>query len=112
MTQTRFTPGPWRKEQDERVIWGACDPDLPGTEGMGVPVANALPNGTRSWGILMSDEQIEANAHLIASAPELYDALEESRKTIVAHEKFLADEVFDPLFAQICAALAKARGEA
>ena len=72
---SKHTPGPWRVEPGTRLIWGACDPDDTTTNGFGFPVAEA-----RFWSYVerrvLKDDEIEANAALIARAPELLEVLE------------------------------------
>lgn len=54
----------------------------------------------------------KANAHLIASAPDLYEALSEARAQIdYLHEKFKETGTGNSVLAKIDAALSKARGE-
>jgi hypothetical protein len=76
--ETKFTPGPWKAVFDDRKIY---------IEGIGVP----------------TDKNEKANAHLIAAAPELYEAL----------EALLSYKTDAPLYFQENgrAALKKARGE-
>lgn len=71
------TPGPWRVEENTTLIWGNCDPDDPGTNGMGYPVAEArvmLGHGS-SFCRTERYEEAQANARLIAAAPALLEAL-------------------------------------
>ena len=95
MTDTKFTPGPWRAWQPRG------DESVPvRTDGLGITIAyvhqGAITNA-------------RANAHLIAAAPELYRYLAEVRK-------WMDTEEFGPWEAAFCAeidaVLAKARGEA
>lgn len=62
MNENKHTPGPWNaKEDSERFI---------SIQSSGVPIAEiCLP-------VLVSTEEINANARLIAAAPELLEALE------------------------------------
>jgi len=92
MTEPKFTPGPWFTD-DYGYIFSGERRD-----------AHMIAE-VRGWGwiqYLPNPEQIQdANAHLIAAAPELYKALEYCIKQI-------------PEFGDvpgIKAALAKARGE-
>ena len=107
MTEPKFTPGPW-----------TC---------LGPSFGDPLPRYTTEietdWEYEGAenrqicempfhhhDEENEANAHLIAAAPELYEALEWAYNTAVEHDN---QEQFD--WAIYCErlyqALAKARGE-
>lgn len=85
MTDTKFTPGPWRRGQTGNLrIYG---PDGMG-EHSGVVAEVKSKNGHQT-----------ANAHLIAAAPDLYEALEE----VIAATGYSNGKAR--------AALAKARGE-
>lgn len=109
MGETRFTPGPWRREQDTTLVWGECNADDMSTFGMGFPVAAAQGTGDRRWGRHLGEDEQAANATLIAAAPELYAALE----AIAAHLERIGDSRKDAPFIDAAnAALAKARGEA
>jgi len=54
MSETKFTPGPWRASKD------------------GFDVENVVGAGVCA---LYADETCEANARLIAAAPEMYEAV-------------------------------------
>ena len=65
MGEAKFTPGPWIAHRDERSEeWSARLPRVKGAAGQVFMCEVAGP-----W------DHMEANAHLIAAAPELYDAL-------------------------------------
>lgn len=80
MSEARFTKGPW------------------GEKNVLVRGLNFLSHAN------YPTELGKANAHLIAAAPELYEALED-----VLNSKEIVND--DPLVNKIIAALAKARGE-
>lgn len=84
MSERKWTPGPWSVKHDRgiRAADGAC-------------VASTYVAAPL------------ADAHLIAAAPDLYEALERSVKA-------WTDDVdrMGPMIRQALAALAKARGEA
>ena len=113
--QTKFTPGPWEweyplvsdRENPQSLTIGIfgggaqtyladCYMEHVGTE-----------NTTR--------EEMEANARLIAAAPEMYEALEAMRGEIAALVEDGTLEcgavVVNDGWLKLCAALAKARGE-
>lgn len=110
MTNTKFTPGPWKKP-------------LHGGSGL----IGKLPNGQEfqvaSVGGSMfsgegSDENSrllwaadEANAHLIAAAPELYAALVEAQRELASINAEGGMGDYTSQLAEIDAVLAKARGE-
>lgn len=60
------TPGPWTRDGTDLRIW-----DIRDDEALGVPIAEILRNGARRWGRRLSDEEIDANARLIAAAPDM-----------------------------------------
>jgi phage tail protein X len=94
MTDTKWTPGPWEVRTENgaiRVYYGKT--------------------------IAITDQMFEANAHLVAAAPELYEALKAMADD---YEEFVYNPATDrwdvPLFNKPVhdmarAALAKARGE-
>lgn len=95
MTEHKWTQGPWSVRRDE------CDDPVVVSECLGLELDGLC------W-----HENSDANAHLIAAAPELYEALE--RLLPMAEDDCFqygssADNDEDVLFAR--AALAKARGE-
>lgn len=97
MTETKFTPGPWDVEEmpSGRVTVTAGQFFICGDE--------------NSYGV------IDANAHLIAAAPELYEALETAIEEIKHLRKLAGDNgamIDDTDFVEGIAALSKARGEA
>lgn len=107
MSETKFTPGPWHKDERSDIY-------VRDSEGDYIAETYApMPKRKRAKG------ENEANAHLIAAAPELYEALEKAAEVFRAYQshheanrhtdkaernKFYAE--------QIEAALTKARGEA
>jgi len=94
---TKFTKGPWFAEQTierDDVFLDICAEDLSVVSDVGV-------NGA-------TEEQRRANAALIASAPELYDALEQIAALYI-------DDRSSAMHKALCIAnkaLKKARGEA
>ena len=92
-SERKWTPGPW--------IWGA---EFTGLYGAGKD--NAVLDYEPYEGMWIADytPQGEANAHLIAAAPDMYEALYRAVKQ-------LEDHGFDGLSCGGYAALAKARGE-
>jgi len=100
----KFTPGPW--ETSRNMVHS----------GQIATIHHCLGNDwveiwSQSWP--ESEAQQESNAHLIASAPELYDALAAVQSVIdsmaAISECPIALALMSP---SINAALAKARGEA
>jgi hypothetical protein len=112
MSETKFTPGPWRVEEGTTLVWGATSDE---TSYMKWPVARAeLAQQWQKQGRPTEDEA-EANARLIAAAPTLYEALEEAVACIIANRAtpgvFYEDSFEGSTLAKCEAVLAKARGE-
>jgi len=105
MSDTKWTPGPWVYEPT----------DYPGLEDtvagqMGRVMQADHGDYTICQLCDFSEDEILANAHLIAAAPEIYEALQDTRETIQA----LINEGYNGYVSQrdrIDRALAKARGE-
>lgn len=108
MTSDRkWTPGPWSLEKPNRA-W------------IGVSSEKHCNLAKVVW--RMSDDRLlgrnspekEANAHLIAAAPELYEALEAAMDAIIwwENEHTCCAGATDKEMNMARAALAKARGEA
>jgi hypothetical protein len=66
----KHTPGPWEWCETKTGLYG---PDYP------------IIDTDRDWGMFLHPTNLEANARLISAAPELLEALEESRDFIVDH---------------------------
>lgn len=91
MSETKHTPGPWvidGKNNGGPIIRSRAD-------GAYIARANGMPDPLET----------EANAYLIAAAPELYEALRAIRDELVRQ-----DIKFGPLIADADVALAKAEG--
>ena len=102
MTDTKFTKGPWAAN----IIKDDC-----GFHGFRINNESSNCNlicefvrGGRWQYILCDDKEEEANAHLIAAAPDMYDMLESIAKATVHDKSYAAAKpIFD--------LLKKARGE-
>ncbi|KAB2712834.1 hypothetical protein F9K88_07710 [Brucella intermedia] len=97
MSKPEFTPGPWSFRQNRN-----CSLDFFGEGGHRLILGNTF---------LINQV---ANAHLIATAPELYEALETAIEEINHLRKFAGDNgamIDDTDFVEGISALAKARGE-
>jgi hypothetical protein len=67
---SKHTPGPWKLNKEERSFHVCFN------HGAGLcEIALVEPVETRAGVVLISDEQAEANARLIAAAPEMEKAL-------------------------------------
>lgn len=100
MSEAKFTEGPWTAV-DNGAYWDVLE-KAPGYRGQVCSVHDAENiNG------ITRDEQI-ANAHLIAAAPELYEALDNALDILKNDKRSYVQDA-----ATECRmALAKARGEA
>ena len=101
--ERKWTAGPWTFDpDDDNEAKFVGDDDHEGT------ILNDHWHIARIWNY-RDDEECRANAHLIAAAPELYEALERMEK----HFRILPPkhDGEGSVFAQATAALAKARGE-
>ena len=118
MTETKFTPGPWVVGPFD-MIWPASDVELRDGKWR-EKVAEPRIIASASKGNLLPHED-KANAHLIAAAPDLYEASEpfDDLATLrVVHSPEWRDSdtitviVSIGALRDIKAARAKARGEA
>jgi hypothetical protein len=102
MTAPQFTPGPWH------VVGRAEEYNL--------AVCAPRPGNEDRLDSVLGDEHAEANARLIAAAPELYEALEALRSYGCPVCQGDCGSANPPVVScptqQASAALAKARGEA
>lgn len=76
---TQHTPGPWCVEQGTTLVWGDCTLNDDGSpDRLGVPVADAQL--ARPWaGGEPSHRTAEANACVIAAAPDMLTVLQRIR---------------------------------
>ena len=115
MTDTKFTPGPWLvvgsiPEEGVDCFWIKAQPH---------PAMRGLTKDIGTVDGYQDDPEREANAHLIAAAPELYQAID-SLLAIVGDSQGVVGyhlngdiaewDEFEEV-AQAFAALAKVRGE-
>ena len=102
------TPGPWRARRNSH-FWEVC-PERGGDEGIPFSVADVCSSepGDPDGGLQ------EANARLIAAAPELLEALEDAMRS--ARHDFApgpeGEAKFREAYAEQVAAIAKAKGGA
>lgn len=92
------TPGPWDCDGTQVYAEHLC-------------ICNAYRSRTDDEGNWMPNKEVEANARLIAAAPELLDALHSAKGTI---EYLLANADNGPAYnciEVIAAAIAKAEGQ-
>jgi len=78
---TKYTPGPWILEQDDWHIYAPCGGHTGLVAGCGGHSCNRRD---------LQDEQ-RANARLIAAAPDLLEAAEETRLALSEHACCLDD---------------------
>lgn len=105
---TKWTPGPWFVGAQNDTLYVIDGPPSPAPYDGPIPKEYG-PNvvATPGW----RQPNHDANANLIAAAPELYDALEELRD-YAAKEIQRGGAHHDPVWAKAADALRKARGEA
>lgn len=106
-TNQKHTPGPWRADMQAGVIWDSSDRQ----------VTALLPAPSTVYRGQFDEERTEANALLIAAAPELVEALEAALAAYRPSERHYGTGRRDPepipapaWVEQARAALAKARG--
>ena len=119
MSEPKFTPGPWtfrrvKASDDNHIVYCLVGPER--AMGMGVGVAYAGTYGKtlsmKTAGVRQTDEECEANAHLISAAPELYRTLQQLHDNIAEYARINNLGGLDNQdMQQARAALAKARGE-
>lgn len=102
----KHTPGPWRIEEGTTLIWGACNPDDTSSYGMGYPITECrvTPISNSTWCKAPYADEGEANARLIAAAPDLLGALKEAMVALDGIAK--GEGVFKPIEQTIVLALA------
>ena len=105
MTKEKFTPGEWHIWKDNSTIPFIFDKD-------GYAIA-CMCGKQKDYSVIscledyLEPEKVQANAHLIAAAPEMYALL----KMISAPTTFMGAKTDEVLRTAIEAVLKKARGE-
>lgn len=101
---TKFTKGPWvqKNDSDEDVVWVE--------DSIGQYICDLYHIADKK---VFTKENAIANSHLIAAAPDLYEALELANKVLIECSQFLdcMDLETDMALRKNDMALAKARGE-
>lgn len=100
MSDTKFTPGPWAvsKQKARRVTAN------------GIVICNAVlrnRGGPKHKTYMKDEHEAEANASLLAAAPDLYEALH-----LVLDTYGFDSSTDSSIWQTVTAALSKARGEA
>jgi hypothetical protein len=102
MNETKFTPGPWKAIRDP-LHYGSLSTVYAGSTEEKAGIGAQMLVQVGGWS---NPTEQEANAHLIAAAPELYTVLNQIATDIEAQG------VLIEWHQAALAALAKARGEA
>jgi len=94
----KHTPAPWIADNGDSELWGIFQKqDCNGIAYL------CEPNGE-----LLRENEAEANAHLIAAAPELLEACKQALRTLEARG---VDIYSDPRYLLVKQAIAKAEGQ-
>jgi len=108
MGEPKWTPGPWQVCNTYHAVHGERVRNIALCGNAHIPQGNGR--------ILVPDDEAKANAHLIAAAPDLYEACKKARNVLALIETF--DELirtprrrFEEAIDAIDLALLKARGE-
>lgn len=114
MMESSFTPGPWRTQKlegdQERVIHITS-----GNDNFKDRIGSVFGHRFTSNGRQVLDERDEANARLIAAAPEMLDALEAFERgfrDFARENPNVNHGAFSQALAQAAQAIAKAKGGA
>lgn len=99
-TQSKFTPGPWEIDRSGKYY-------KPCIRKNGVIIAHLADNSAGCVNPAAFAEEDPANAHLIATAPEMYEALRDARLCLIYE---FGTSVYETNFPKIDAAIAKAEG--
>jgi hypothetical protein len=105
MSETKFTPGPWKYKGSGTAGSRCVFAELAGKSWcVASLITSRIDQATHEWDEGVAKES-DANAHLIAAAPEMYEVLSFAKDAlIVDHASLRAIEVCET-------ALRKARGE-
>ena len=110
----KWTPGPWKVVIDDDGNPLSGRPSVSASDELDCGIVHWDGFVQEYWRSARGDKEIHANAHLIAAAPELYDALKQFVSTFDTAALVETDHTqvgqIDAYRAAI-SALAKARGE-
>lgn len=106
MSETKFTNGPWFISDELRTSINTA----PTEDGSYKHIA--MVNWCKYREYSIEGEEHDANAHLIAAAPEMYEALERIYGRLLMSERDGDAHITEEDGAMVEAALRKARGEA
>ena len=110
--KTQFTPGPWSIETPERTGIGRLTVCMQDCERARFAPVCSIENGNSSaLHLKIGAEEQQANAALIAAAPELFEALEEAYSQVKELCQTFNVPLPDASFVRYESALAKARGD-
>ncbi len=96
--QTTHTPGPWTYNQADGLIESEC----------GSPIA--IPQNEKPGKPLVDPDTMHANARLIASAPDLLEALKNLCECEDHQRSICCEQFVDNSYAKARAAISRATG--
>lgn len=108
---TKHTPGPWKKAERLNGPWWHISAESSGLGPGQGRQAVACVHGESKRGAKALAEMFEANARLIAAAPDLLEALQDVDALWMHHSVAHSDGKISPLHEKVIAAIAKATGE-
>ena len=104
MNAKKHTPGPWLRDD-----CSGLDCDVRAASGRKVALCWGLASNNATNYRADYRAECDANAHLIAAAPELLEALQLGKDFLIGSTAWTQAQV-DELTEKICAAIAKATG--
>jgi len=105
----KFTPGPWKADalNEDRFAYYIL-PAINAAGQWGPWIADIMGHINDTF---PSEEQARANAHLIAAAPEMYEALKEAEILYARYGLLAQESTCGPWINKVRSALAKADGK-
>lgn len=115
MSETKWTPGPWEyvpsTEHHGPYVSGPWGGDICDCYTMTDTSGWSVRNGGTSRPVNHQGDMADANARMIASAPDLYEALEKLMSVPIVADYAGDNEHLDAAISAARAALSRAKGE-